>query len=181
MAGTDSRTRDALPLETEENMMQPATGAWSFERLFDRVYLEVHGRIRGLRAAEFAQAGRHKEALGEIEAIERRRKAIDPQAALPIRLLLFKGFLYCASKQDEQAVEALATACRRIDESRALDAHEKEYLKCYASVCGLRSARRLRQPDATGFHVDFARVSLDVDRRLRRRFPLRQHPDWVEA
>jgi hypothetical protein len=152
-----------------------------FEWLFDRVYLAVHGRIRGLRALGLAQAGRHREAIGEIEAIERRRRAIDPAAALPLRLLLFKGFLYCASKQDEQAVETLAAACRLIEQSPALDANEKAYLTCYASVCGLRSARRLRQPDPAGFHVDFARVSLDVDRRLKRSFPLRQHPQWVEA
>jgi hypothetical protein len=143
--------------------------------------LEAESALRRARVLELAERGHNRQALNQIEVLERRWKAFDPEIGLPVRLMLIKGYLYGANKQDGLAIDTLAKACRLIDAAAGLDAKEKEYLKCYASVCALRSARRLRQPDTSGFSVDFARVSLAVSARLKRAYPLRQHPDWREA
>jgi len=147
-------------------------------RLVRRLRLEAESAVRRARVLDLAERGRNRQALNQIETIERRWKAFDPTADLPLRLLLIKGYLHGASKQDGQAIDTLSRACRLIHASSGFDKNEKEYLKCYASVCGLRSVRRLRQQNTAGFHVDFGRVSLDVSARLKRLYPLRQHPDW---
>jgi hypothetical protein len=150
-------------------------------RRLRRLRLEAESALRRARVLDLAERGRNRQALNQIEMLERRWKAFDPAVDLPFRLMLIKGYLYGANKQDGLAIDALAKAHRLIEASSGLDATEKEYLKCYASVCGLRSVRRLRQQDTAGFSVDFARVSLDVSPRLKRAYPLRQHPDWREA
>jgi hypothetical protein len=147
-------------------------------RRLGRLRLQAESAMRRARALDLAERGRNRQALNQIEAIERRWKAFDPAANLPLRLLLIKGYLHGANKQDGQAIDALSLASRLIDASARFDAKEKEYLKCYASVCGLRSVRRLRQQNTAGFHVDFGRVSLDVGAGLKRLYPLRQHPKW---
>lgn len=127
---------------------------------------------------DLAERGSNRKALNRIEVIERRWKAFDPAADLPLRLLLIKGYLHGVNKEDGQAIESFAKAFQMIEEAEGLDDSEKEYLLCYASVCALRSVRRLRLPNTLGFRVEFDRVSLDVSPSLKRHYPLRQHPEW---
>ena len=128
------------------------------------------------RALNLASQQKFCEALQCMEEID---GIVDRQ---DVEFSLFRGFLYFATAENEKASKILCEIHKMITESKRYSTEEKEYLKCYASVSGERAIRKLGGDDQHPFYVDYDNVILEkVPKHLRRKFPLRDHPKWVEG
>ncbi len=144
-------------------------------KIASHLYRAVKGGVYWNRSLEFASKGNHEAALDEIVRIEE----ISPLLA---ESALLKGFLLYALNRDDEAVRSLIEAQKLVEASQKYSDDDKEYLKCYASVWGGEAAKKLDRKVLKPFAVDFERVPLSkVKKHLKRNFPLRDHPNWVET
>jgi len=96
-------------------------------------------------------------------------------------LTLLKGVLLCRLAEHENAVETLITAHERISRDWTIAPPNNKYLMCYASVWGQKALQSLGREIEAPFTIDFREISLKlVQRTYKRKFPLREHPDWSE-
>lgn len=125
-----------------------------------------------VRALKYASSEEYVNALELIEKIEKE---------FPVKgeIKLFKGYLYYALSDYEPAINYLTLSCNEIEESENYSADEKEYLKCYASVFGLKCIEKLGREIPCCFQVDYDSISLNkISKELKNNFPLRLHPEW---
>ncbi len=96
-------------------------------------------------------------------------------------LTLLKGILLFKIGDPENALDTLIVAYERISRDPAIAPPNNKYLMCFASVWGQRALQALDREVRTPFIVDFRDVPLKfVARPYKRKFPLREHPDWAE-
>lgn len=97
-------------------------------------------------------------------------------------LTLLKGVLLLKVGGDpNEALETLILAYERISRDSTLAPPNDKYLMCFTSVWGERALQSLDREVDTPFIVDFRDVPLKyVARPYKRKFPLREHPDWSE-
>jgi len=96
-------------------------------------------------------------------------------------LTLLKGVLLLKVGDPEEALEALIAAYERISRDPAIAPPNNKYLMCFASVWGRRALQSADREVQTPFIVDFRDVPLKlVARPYKRKFPLREHPDWAD-
>ena len=144
-------------------------------KLASNLYRAVKGGVYCNRALELASKGKYEAALNAVVRIEE----IGPLLA---EFALLKGFLLYAVNRDDEAVRSLIEAQKLVEASQKYSDDDKEYLKCYASVWGGEAAKKLGGKVLKPFFVDFGKVSLSkVKKHLKRKFPLRDHPNWVET
>lgn len=131
-------------------------------------------------AIEAASKSDYQAALDKMERI---RETVPPS----VKDMLFEGYLLYANGQDKLAIERLAKAHRILSETATVSDSETRYLQTYASFFGLRALKLLdddrKRYDEIGkiFEMGFNKIDLtQIPRNLRRIFPLRDHPDWVE-
>ena len=131
-------------------------------------------------AIETASKSDYQAALTKMERI----REIVP---LGVKDILFEGYLLYATGQDKLAIEGLAEAHRILSETDRVNVPERTYLQTYASYFGLRALKlihddRKRYEDMGSiFELEYDKIYLDkIPRSLRRIFPLRDHPNWVQ-
>ena len=131
-------------------------------------------------AIEAASKGDYQAALTKMERI---RETVP----LGVKDILFEGYLLYATGQDKSAVQSLAEAHRILSETARVSDSERIYLKTYASYFGLRALElidddRNRYEDVEStFVLEYDKIDLPkIPRSLRRIFPLRDHPNWVQ-
>ncbi len=96
-------------------------------------------------------------------------------------LTLLKGVLLFRLAEHEDALETLIVAHMRVSQDAAIAPPNNKYLMCYASVWGQKAMKSLGREVETPFAIDFREVPLKlVQRPYKRKFPLRDHPDWSE-
>lgn len=96
-------------------------------------------------------------------------------------LTLLKGVLLLKVGDHADALETLIVSYERISRDPTLAPPNRKYLMCFASVWGQKALQSLGRDVDTPFDVDFREVPLkDVQRAYKRKFPLREHPDWPE-
>ncbi len=131
-------------------------------------------------AIEASSKGDCQTALNKMERI---------RETLPIGIKdrLFEGYLLYATGQDKLAIEGLAEAHRILSKTNRVSVSERTYLQTYASYFGLRALRlihddRKRYEDIGSiFELEYDKIDLPkIPRSLRRIFPLRDHPNWVQ-
>lgn len=121
-------------------------------------------------------------ALERVRKIQKLMERIDKDVPLKKEVDVLEGFLHYAEGDFSKAVDLLVGAIKKIDTSDRDPRADKDYLKCYASVWGLKSLEEGGIERETNFVVNYGSVHLDkVSMRLRRNFPLRDHPDWDES
>jgi len=127
--------------------------------------------VKALRCAS------NEEYLDALELMEN----IENIIPLKGEMKLFKGFLHYALGEDKVATALLSASCNEIDESECYTENEKKYLKCYASVFGLRCLEKTDSKTTSCFQVNYDLISLcKVSNALKNNYPLRLHPEWKD-
>lgn len=118
-----------------------------------------------------------------LDKMQRIREAIRPSA----KDLLLEGYLLYALGQDALALERLAEAHRMLSDDSKSGKPEATYLRTYASFFGLKALKQMgddwtkRESLGRLFALEYEKIDLTkIPRSLKRIFPLRQHPDWIE-
>lgn len=108
-------------------------------------------------------------------------REMEARGASRPELTLLKGVLLCRLAEYEDALETLIVAHMRVSRDSTIAPPNDKYLACYASVWGRKALQSLGREVDTPFDVDFREVPLKlVQRPYKRKFPLREHPDWSE-
>jgi hypothetical protein len=96
---------------------------------------------------------------------------------------LLKGFLEFAINDDQSSIEDIRQSIRLLEKSTKYNHSEKNYLKCYAATYGNLANENMpttRQVDKFEV-IPWGEVDLQhVSRALKKNFPLRTHPNWIE-
>ncbi len=131
-------------------------------------------------AIEASSKSDYQTALNKMERI---RETVP----MGVKDKLFEGYLLYATGQDKLAIDRLAEAHRILSETTRVSDSEGIYLKTYASYFGLRALelidddRNKYEDIESTFVLEYDKIDLpEISRSLRRIFPLRDHPDWVE-
>ena len=129
------------------------------------------------------EAGSKSDYQAALDKMERIRETIRPG----VKDVLYEGYLLFATGQYLLAIERLAEAHHMLSETARISGPEMTYLKTYASYFGLRALKlidddRKRYEDIGNiFVLEYTKIDIaEIPRRLRRIFPLRDHPNWVE-
>jgi len=136
--------------------------------------------INGIRAAlgfekayDFVTEGKDIEAEELFEKFEK----ISPK--IPIEQTILKGLIKFRLRKHNEAIVAFESAWNKIEEATRLPHMHKVYLRLYISDLAILSSemsgmklRNIRQIDWTEV------VMSEVDDRLKKRFPNRDHPDY---
>lgn len=97
---------------------------------------------------------------------------------------LLRGFVEYATSDDLGAVKDFLVSIRLLRESKKYNDYEKKYLECYAAKYGnLANSNLPLEQKCKAFNiVEWDSVNLpSVRKLLKKNFPLRQHPDWIEV
>ena len=142
---------------------------------------------KAVKVALYWNAAIEASSKGDCQTALNKMERIRETLPLGVKDRLFEGYLLYATGQDKLAIEGLAEAHRILSKTDRVSVSERTYLQTYASYFGLRALRlihddRKRYEDiGSMFELEYDKIDLPkIPRSLRRIFPLRDHPNWVQ-
>ncbi len=142
---------------------------------------------KAVKVALYWNAAIEASSKGDCQTALNKMERIRETLPLGVKDRLFEGYLLYATGQDKLAIEGLAEAHRILSKTNRVSVSERTYLQTYASYFGLRALRlihddRKRYEDIGSiFELEYDKIDLPkIPRSLRRIFPLRDHPNWVQ-
>lgn len=109
------------------------------------------------------------EALRLLEKIDSIKPKICPE------FYLKRGFIYYATEQDSLAKSDFVDALDLIPQYKRYSAEDKKYLRAFATKYLAAIDRDYESEELADLQIN------QVDKILRKCFPLRGHPDWEEV
>ena len=142
---------------------------------------------KAVKVALYWNAAIEASSKGDCQTALNKMERIRETLPLGVKDRLFEGYLLYATGQDKLAIEGLAEAHRILSKTDRVSVSERTYLQTYASYFGLRALKllhndRKRYEDIGSiFELEYDKIDLPkIPRSLRRIFPLRDHPNWVQ-
>lgn len=144
---------------------------------FKKIFIAPGIALRWVRSLDFASKGDYQSALQQLEKIDQHFSGKKAEYHL------LKGFLCYATSADQAAIENLEMAIRLIGLSHRYQEEDKRYLICYANPLLRKAKSKLAQENLSiGLSPsDCDNIDLSsVKKHLKKNFPLRDHPNWIE-